>query len=179
MSPFPFARHLQKGWALFGMLTVMGLAPGCRRASVARPAAPELTGDSIQLIAVRQEEGQSLQSGRPVHLIAHLAYGLSSRKTAILILGLDQFPDKTSCVPSKGDVDIGSAISTVAEVRIPIQQGSHVVDVPIAWPGDNGVGTQGKIFSQGTISLHASMWSEKPEYKFLTKWFGTEYCERF
>jgi hypothetical protein len=167
------------GCALFAMLTVIGLGSGCKRASVARPLAPELTGDSIQLMAVRQVDGQTLQSGKPERLIVHVAYGLNSRETAILALGLDQFPDRTSCVPPKGDVDKGSAASTVAEVRIPIQQGSHVVEVPIVWPGDAGVGTKGKIFSQGAISLHVSMWSEKPAYKFQTKWFGTEYCERF
>ena len=79
----------------------------------------------------------------------------------------------------QGDIDNGDTVATVAEVRIPIQRGSHMDEVPIVWPGNTGVGAQGKIFSQGTVSLHASMWSDKPEYKFLTKWFGTEYCERF
>jgi hypothetical protein len=179
MSRFLFSRRFRVGCAVFVMLTAIGLDSGCKRVSVAHPVAPELTGDSIQLIAVQQVDGQTLQGGKPIRLIVRVAYGLTSRETAILALGLDQFPDRTTCVPPKRDVDSGSAVATVTEVRIPIQRGSHVAEVPIVWPGDTGVGTQGKIFSQGTISLHASMWSDKPEYKFLTTWFGTEYCERF
>jgi hypothetical protein len=179
MLRFPFSRRLQIGCAVFVMLTAIGLGSGCKRVSVAHPVTPDLTGDSIQLITVRQVDGQALQGGKPVRLILRVGYGLISRETAILALALDQFPDRTSCVPPKGDVDNGGTVATVAEVRVPIQRGSHVVEVPIVWPGDTGVGTQGKIFSQGTVSLHASMWSDKPEYKFLTMWFGTEYCERF
>ncbi len=179
MSRFQFSRRLQIGCAVFVMLTAIGLGSGCKRVSVTHPAAPELAGDSIQLITVRQIDGQILRRGKPIRLIVRVAYGLTSRETAILALGVDQFPDKTSCVPPKGDVDNCGTVATVAEVRIPIQRGSHVVEVPIVWPGDTGAGTQGRIFGQGTISLHASMWSDKPEYKFLTKWFGTAYCERF
>jgi hypothetical protein len=179
MSRFPFSRRLQIGYAVFVMLSAIGVGSGCKRVSVAHPVAPELTGDSIQLITVQQVGGQTLLRGKPKRLIVRVAYSLTSRETAILALGLDQFPDSTSCVPPKGDVNNGGTVATVAEGHIPIQRGSHVVEVPIEWPGDTGVGTQGKIFSQGTVSLHASMWSDKPEYKFLTKWFGTEYCERF
>ena len=179
MSRFLFSRRLQMDCAVFVVLTAIGLGSGCKRGPVAHPVAPELTGDSIQLITVRQVDGKTLQRGKPIRLIVRVAYGLTSRETAILALGLDQFPDRTSCVSPKGDLDNGGAVATVAETRIPIQRGSHVVEVPIAWPGDTGVETQGKIFSQGTISLHASMWSDRPEYKFLIRWFGTEYCERF
>jgi hypothetical protein len=179
MSHFLFSKRLQIGCAVFVMLTAIGLGSGCKRVSVAHPVAPELTGDSIQLITVRQVDGQTLQRGKPMRLIVHVAYGLTSRETAILSLGVDQFSDVTSCIPPKGDVDNGDTVATVSEVRIPIHRGSHMDEVPIVWPGDTGVGAQGKIFNRGTISLHASMWSDKPEYKFLMKWFGTEYCERF
>jgi hypothetical protein len=179
MTHFLFSRRLQVVRAVFVMLTAIGLGSGCKRVSVAHPVAPELTGDSIELITMRQVDGQALERGKPIRLIVHVAYGLTSRETAILALGLDQFSDRTSCIPPKGDVDNSNTVATVAEVRIPIQRGTHMIDVPIVWPGDTGVGAQGKIFNQGTISLHASMWSDKPEYKFLMKWFGTEYCERF
>jgi hypothetical protein len=180
MSRFLFSRRFEVGCAAFVMLAAIGLDSGCKRASVAvHPLAPELAGDSIQLITVRQEDGQTLQRGKPTRLIVRVAYGLASRDTAVLALGLDQFPDRTSCVPAKSDADNVGTVASVAEVRIPIQRGSHVVEVPITWPGDTGVGTQERIFNQGTISLHASMWSDEPEYKFLMTWFGTEYCERF
>jgi len=179
MFRFPFSTSLQIGYAVFVMLTAVGLGSGCKRASVARPVAPELTGETIQLIAVRQVEGQTLQRGKPVPLIVRVAYSFSSHETAILALNLDQFPDRTSCVPPIGGANNGTTVATVAESRIPIQRGSHMVEVPIVWPGDTGVETQGKIFNGGTISLHASIWSDNPEYRFLTKWFGTEYCERF
>jgi hypothetical protein len=175
MSHFLFSRRLQIGCAVFVMLTAIGLGSGCKRVSVAHPVAPELNGDSIELITVRQVDGETLERGKPIRLIVHVAYGLTSRETAIIAVGLDQFSDRTSCIPPNG----GDTVATVAEVRIPIQRGSHMIEVPIVWPGDTGVGAQGKIFNQGTISLHVSMWSDKPEYKFLMKWFGTEYCERF
>jgi hypothetical protein len=179
MLPSAFSRRPLPAFVVFVILVAIGLGSGCKRVSVVQPVAPELTGDSIQIVTMRPVDAETLQRGKPIRLIVRVAYSLTSRETATLAIGLDQFSDKTTCVPPKGDADNGAIVVTVAEARVPIQRGSHVVEVPIVWPGDTGAGTQGKIFNQGTISLHASMWSDQPEYKFLTKWFGTDYCERF
>lgn len=179
MWPSAFSRRPLPAFVVFVILVAMGMGSGCKRVSVVQSVVPELTGDSIQIVTMQPVDGETLQRGKPIRLIVRVAYSLTSRETAILSLGLDQFPDKTSCVPSEGDLDHGGTVATVAEARVPIQRGSYVVEVPIVWPGDTGVGAQGKIFNQGTISLHASMWTDNPEYKFLTKWFGTEYCDRF
>ncbi len=176
-SRFAFPQRVKIGCAVLVMLTGLCLGSGCKRVSVAHPITPELAADSIQLITVRQVDGQTLQRGKPIRLTVHLAYSLASREVAILTLDLDQFSDRTSCVPPKGD-NVGKIV-TVAQVRVPIQRGSRVIEVPIIWPGDTGSGTQGKIFEQGAISFHASMASDKPAYEFLVRSFGTEFCDRF
>lgn len=163
------------------------LVAGCRHTRVANsvppgslagPAIQNQNADSIALVFVPKSPGESLERGRPVEIIVSLQYTLATRDNAILRLSLDQFSNRESCVPS-AESNGSPAFLNPAERVIPVTRGTHKLEIPITWPGDTGDGTNGRIFGSGTLSFHASLGIERPDYEFLTRRFGTEYCMRF
>ena len=92
-------------------------------------------------------------------------------------LSLDEFSDPDSCIrqnAARRTIDIHPQ----GTARLPISRGTHVVEIPISWPNDIADG-KGESTKRGTISFQSSMWTDHPEYRFLTRSFGTQYCERF
>lgn len=177
LSPWTvLAKRFQPVCLAVFVLGITGAPIGCKRISAHYPVAPVLTSDSLQLIQVREVNGQILTSGQPSHFLVRMAYSLQSHDSAFLVLSLDQFVNVDSCVPTVTDE---SRVKTVASQRIPIERGLHTIEIPIEWPGDIGSSAQNRVSGKGTISLEAAMWSEKPTYKFLAQWFGTQFCQRF
>jgi hypothetical protein len=120
----------------------------------------------VELVNVRQTDGDVLRAGTPAHFVVRVGYNLESRDEGVLTLSLDQSQKPESCVP---DANAGS-LKTVVTQRVPISRGTHSVVIAVAWPGSSGT---------GAITLEASLWSKEPSYKFLTRWFGTQFCQRF
>jgi len=161
--------------------------PGChhsRVASSAPPVAPasattpDLLADSIALIQVKQVHGDALQRGSPVDMLVELRYTLAARDRAFLTLSLEQFPIRETCASSLEGGSVAVVLTPVMK-EIPIVRGTHALEIPITWPGDTGEGTNGRVFGAGTISFRAAMRIDRPNYQFLTRNFGTEYCVRF
>jgi hypothetical protein len=125
-----------------------------------------LAGDSVELVNVRQTDGDVLKAGTPAHFVVRIGYNLESRNEGVLTLSLDQSQRPESCVP---DANAGW-LKTVMTERVAISRGMHTVEIPVVWNGSGGT---------GAITLEASLWSKEPSYKVLTRWFGTQFCQRF
>jgi len=167
-------------------ISLLALA-GCRHtripSTVPASGLPESTiplqnSDSIALLSVKQTHGHGLERGQPAEMTVTIQYTLATRDSAILKLSLDQFPNRESCIsPSEGSG--ASAPLTLAVREVAVSRGTHELMVPVTWPGDTGDGTDGRIFGAGAVSFHASMRTDHPDYEFLIRRFGTEYCMRF
>jgi hypothetical protein len=156
---------------------------GCHRTRIAAPVsstAPETTppilpADSIALISVTGSQG-TLQSGRPQQFILHLQYTLASYDSALLSASLDQFSDPSSCVPHGGETSDTIHTPNRPADAIRIVRGTHTLDVPITWSGSTA---EGLGLSSGAISFQSSLWAPHLNYRFLTRSFGTQFCQRF
>lgn len=152
---------------------------GCKCRRTVPPLTPKLEGDSIELVRVEQLDGHTLVSGKPSHFLVRLDYSLESRDTAILTLTMDQFPSPDSCVLSGDEEHAAMPVEIAVTGHLAISRGTHELEIPVVWPGDIGAQTTGKAFRKGAISFHASLSSDLPHYKFMTHWFGTQFCQRF
>lgn len=161
-------------WLCFLSISIVGGMTGCHRIKTIDRTAPEIQGDSVQLIDVRQIDGNTLHRGTPSQIVAHLRYTLDTRDSAILVLSLDQFHNSKSCIAESTE-----AVDTVSERRVSINHGTQTVEVSVTWPGGSTSGREHEEYPEGAISLRASLLSEKPPYRFLSEWFGTEYCQQF
>jgi hypothetical protein len=157
---------------------------GCHHVRISGAALPPAATaaaqeDSITLISVRQVPETALQHGKSTQLIATIRYTLSMIDHAHLTVNLDQFSSHDTCTSSDEDAANRAVIQLPPEKAIPIMQGTHTVEIHITWPGDTGEGTNGRTFGAGAISLRASMGTDHPNYEFLTRRFGTQYCMQF
>jgi len=169
------------------LIACLAFAAGCHHpretisvppGSLASAAVQDQNADSIALVNVRVAHSDSLQRGRAAELIVTLQYTLAARDQAFLKLSLDQFSNRESCVISS-DGKRAPAFQMAAEKEVSVVRGTHTLVIPITWPGDTGEGTGGRIFAAGAISFHASLRTDHPDYEFLVRRFGTQYCMRF
>jgi hypothetical protein len=143
----------------------------------ANSPAPFQGADSIAFGGVTLAQRGALARGHANDLVVRVEYTLVSRDHALLRLTLEQFSNPESCVPPQ---DAGSSnFITPAQKEIPITRGTHELEIPITWPGDTGQGADGRVFGTGTLSFSAAMRTAQPDYEFLTRRFGTEFCQRF
>ena len=162
------------------VLFVSALLIGCLRSHPPTPTpAPPPLGDSIVFISVNQLDGATLEPGKPAHLLIRLEYTLASYDSASLSLNLDQFSDPESCIPRTGEAFATINVSPGGAARIPISRGTHLVELPVTWPGDTGESLAGRVFGEGAVSFQSSMWVDGLNYRFLTQSFGNRYCVRF
>ena len=71
------------------------------------------------------------------------------------------------------------ACACAALAASPFTHGTQTVEVSVTWPGGSTSDREHEEYPEGAISLRASLLSEKPPYRFLSEWFGTEYCQQF
>jgi hypothetical protein len=103
-----------------------------------------------------------------------MQYTLAFQDNAVLEVNLDQFPSAATC-----SRDTEGMVRLLPAVHIPITRGTHVIDVPLTWPGDTGEGAGGKVFGKGAVSIEASVLAEQVNYNLLTTRFGLAYCMQF
>jgi hypothetical protein len=168
---------LANGISLCIMTLILG---GCHYARIPTAAsAPSPPLDSIALISVTQLNGSELERDKPAQLVVRLTYTLNSYDSASLSLSLDEFSNPTSCIPKTGEPFRTVDIRFGNTARTPISRGTHVLEVPVKWPDVSHDDISRNVPGPGTISFHSSMWLESLDYRFLSRSFGTEYCERF
>lgn len=169
------------------LIVSLSILAGCRRHRIPGPVSsdsvPDLTiplqnADSIALLSVRLAHGNSLDRGQPVDMVVTIQYTLATRDSAFLKLDLDQFPNRESCV-AQAENNGTPAFATPVAKEVPISRGTHTLVIPVAWPGDTENGTTGPTLGAGAVSFRASLRTSHPDYEFLTRRFGTEYCMRF
>lgn len=97
-------------------------------------------------------------SDQPAVITARLRCTLTTRDRAVLIVRLLHFADRESCIHDRPRV--------IDEKRLSITRGTHLAEESLAWSGDR----------DGAVSLEAVLQTEDPQYVFLTRRFGTEYC---
>jgi hypothetical protein len=134
------------------------------------------SGDSISLLVV--EGPHTLESGKPVRFVVRLVYTLNSYESAFLSLRLDEFSNPESCT---GRMNESSGPDTPPDsaTKVPIVHGTHEIQIPITWSGGANEDSHNSAIGQGTISFQSSLWVDRLDYRFLTRSFGTQYCQRF
>jgi hypothetical protein len=162
--------------AVLGLLL---LACGCKYKRSAPPLAPTLTGDSLELIAVKQLDDSTLLSGKPSNFLVRMRYSLESRDSAVLTLIMDQFRNPSSCVFAGYGEDTTAPIALTSADHIVLSRGTHELEIPATWPGGLTSENKQQVLGKGAISFHASLSTEHPQYRFMTRWFGTEFCQEF
>ncbi len=166
----------KRGSVCFPVLLALGCHHG-RPTRFTPPVPPDsfpVPTDSIAVVSVNQPGepgGISLKSGNPAVWNVKVQYTLTTVERARLSLSLDQFADRTGCT--------GSDVQTPAVKTVPITRGTHELEIPITWPGDTGAGTNGRVYGAGAVSIRISLSTERPDYQFLTRRFGTEICMQF
>lgn len=153
------------------------LLPGCfhnhpLKNAVALP--PSV--DSISLLSV--DGPHTLASGKPVRFVVRLTYTLNSYDKASLSLRLQEFSNPESCIGFNDEVSDRNNADSTAAIRIPIFRGTRELEIPITWSGSDA-NPNDYLRKQGALSLQSSMWLDHPNYRFLTRSFGTEFCQRF
>ena len=147
---------------------------GCaHHRSATAPIPPGPSGDSIALVSMRQVDATRLTAGEPARFEARLQYTLSTFDQATLSIDLVQFSNRDSC-----SSDMGQIIQA-AHVAMPITRGTHLIDVPLTWPGGALPAGQDNIPASGAVSVQSSMGLIQPPYQFLLRSFGTQFCLRF
>jgi hypothetical protein len=173
--------------AFCALLILLLAIAGCHHARVMKPAnslapansvIPFQNTDSIALVRVKLAQADALKRGKPQEMTVIVQYTLVSRNDAFLRLSLDQFSNRESCVTPEASAGPFALVSLSAR-EIQMSRGTHTVEIQMTWPGDTGEGTDGHIFGSGAVSFQASMRTRRPNYEFLTRRFGTEYCMRF
>ncbi len=112
-------------------------------------------------------------------LRVRLQYTLQSYDEGFVSVRLNQFRSTDSCLSRAGEDFLVLNGSGKDEVLIPIERGTHTLDATVVWPGDTGQGARAEVYGSGTVSLEASLWSKEPQHRFLTRYFSTEFCQRF
>lgn len=160
--------------------TLAILCVGCHAKRVAPPVPAatlaDYVADSIALESVVQTSGDHLTPNVPTELLITIRYKLSTRDLALLVLEMEQFSDKESCINSDGLEGGANRRETVATEAAHITAGTRTIQMRMVWPG--GKNEEG-VAKSGTVSFRASLRSEDPKYTFLTYRFGTQYCMRF
>ena len=157
------------------VLPVVFLAlSGCRHKPVSVQCPALVAPDSLVLRSVKANSNPTFLRGQPAALLASIQYTLVSQDKAILEINLDQFPSTLTC-----SRDLQGMIRLLPMSRIPITRGTHVIEVPLTWPGDTGEGAAGQVFGKGTFSIEGSIIAEQLNYSLLTSRFGLIYCTQF
>lgn len=160
------------------MLCLLVPLGGCHCVRVPPPPMQQvLPSDHIRLVSVEKQTKEGFERGKPVSFIVRLEYTLSSYDKGLISIAVDQFPNRNSCISS--ETRPFDKIDARPESTVPISRGTKTIEIPVTWPGDTGKGTSGGILGTGAISIEGSLWSEPLNHRFLTRYFGTEYCMRF
>ena len=130
--------------------------------------------DSLVLRSVRSVENPTYLRGKPTALVATIQYTLVSRDNALLETNLNQFRSASTC-----SRDLRGMIRLMPGSQIPITRGTHVVEIPLVWPGDTGEETDGQVFGSGSLSIESSIVLDQLNYNLLTTRFGLAYCMQF
>jgi hypothetical protein len=183
----PTLHRIRSVWRNISLAPLLLCLAACHHAPVSAPApagapanrVPPFQGaDSIAFGGVTLAQGDALERGHANDLLVHIEYTLVTRDSASLVLALEQFRNPESCaLAAKNSAQ--PALVVPSQAQIAIVRGTHELQVPITWPGDTGKATDGIVFGAGAISFQASMRSDQPDYEFLVRRFGTEFCERF
>lgn len=122
------------------------------------PPAPTIADDMVSLISVASDRGSKLQHDQASAMTVRLRYTLSSLDRATLVLRLQHFANRESCVAKSSRV--------VDEKMLAVFRGTHLAEATLEWPGAK----------DGAVSLEAVMQTVGSEYIFLNRRFGTEFC---
>jgi hypothetical protein len=137
-------------------------------------AAHPVIGDSITLVSVSQVEGTDLEAGVPANFLVRLEYSLTTYDSALLSVGLEQFENPESCSSGPGEI----LPSRDSMQTLPISRGTHSVALTLTWEGGNPKPDQTHPRT-GAVSLQTAMSLIQPPYRFLTRSFGTQFCQHF
>ena len=139
------------------------------------PPIPSPTGDAIDGIEVKQLNGTGLKQGEDAQFSVRVWYTLNTSDQALLSLNLDQFRNPLSCAAEE---DIVSSVQAKmgADSLAVISRGKHAVDFLV---GVKAGAVNGAVVKNGAVSFESSMWKANPRYKFLTRWFGIDFCLQF
>ena len=147
---------------------------GCRHKQMVAKCPTIMEPDSVSFRSAHAVSNPSFQRGQQTKIMVTLQYTLTSQDSALLEINLDQFPSVSTC--SK---DVVGMIRLLPTSRVRIERGSHVIQVPLNWPGDTGEGAGGTISGKGTLSIEGSLIAEQLNYNLLTTRFGLQYCQQF
>jgi hypothetical protein len=161
------------------ILCAAGLLAGCRHRQTCTAVPPPVLVDSINKIVVVNLDGKTLEPGKTNHLSVMLQYTLSSSEKGYLSLSLDQFPNTQSCIPSNDENVRAIDVPGDSGYLVPIYRGTHTIKIPVVWTEASAESTSDRTVETGTISFESSLWSDSPRYRILTRFFGTQYCDRF
>jgi len=128
-------------------------APTTPAPASARPIhAVDTSTDSVALDSITPKPGTYLKRGRPITFNMDASYNLASADSAILSISTVQL--RTSAAGCRG----GSG-ELVEAVEVPIVRGTHQVQVRLAWTGDTGSATKGRIYGSGYLSFSPMFWA--------------------
>jgi hypothetical protein len=149
-------------------------ASGSDIASPVKQVAPTAV-DSISFNSVTPTPGTYLKRGGPVAFNIDLTYNLVSADSAILSISTEQI--RTSAAGCKG----GSG-ELVDAVELPITRGMHRVQTQLAWSGDTGYATKGRVYGNGYLSFTPMFWASNNGARGeRINFFGTysDWCYQF
>lgn len=152
-----------------------GLPSDTNEGNEAAPPIPNLTGDAIDGIQVKQLNGAGLKQGEDAQFSVRVWYTLNTSDQALLSLNLDQFRNPLSCASEQDFVSSVHAKAGLDSLAV-ISRGKHAVDFLV---GFKAGAVNGAVVKNGAVSFESSMWKANPRYKFLTRWFGTDFCLQF
>jgi hypothetical protein len=117
-----------------------------------RPAALDLTTDSVQLASVSPGLGTPVKRGQPFPFEILVDYNLTSADSAIMSVSVAQLPaSAVNCHGSGGELSDA--------VELPIVRGKHQVKMTLTWSGDTGAATKGRVYGRGFLTFVPMFWS--------------------
>jgi hypothetical protein len=151
-----------------------GQVPSTAASAMVLPASLSNT-DSVALDSVVPKPGTYLKRGIPVTFNLGLSYNLVSADSAILSISTVQLRTSTAgCHGGNGEL--------VDAVQAPIVRGRHQVQTKLAWSGDTGSTTRGRIYGSGYLSFSPMFWANNNGSRGARlDFFGTYagYCYQF
>jgi hypothetical protein len=115
--------------------------------------------DSVRIVSISPPAGTALARGTPLRFRFVVHYELTSRRSAILSLSLEQLRSRASgCKSDPSDRHSGELVTAV---NIPVRKGSRDIETSITWPGDTGKGTSGRIYGSGYVTFVPMYWENR------------------
>jgi len=142
------------------------------------PSLTAQSGDSIAFVSARTLDGAPVKRGAPVPMEVTLRYNLQSHDSAILSLSTAQFRNPEACIASGELVDAAHRV---------VQRGNGYLTLNIAWSGDTGEHSDGRIYREGSLSFMGMFWKNgggglgpaNSRERYGVYDFYKDYCVRF